>query len=484
MSRKIALALAPALVVLAILVALRASGPPASAAGATAVSASLDHTCAVTAAGGAKCWGSNNFGQLGDGSTMPRTAPVDVSSLTSGVVAISAGEYHTCALLTSGGVKCWGGNYKGQLGDGSMLDSHTPVDVMTLSSGVTAIAAGGNHTCARTSTGGAKCWGDNADGQLGGPASDDCDPGPLVDPCSKTPQNVSGLTSGVAGIAAGRYHTCALTSGGGVKCWGHNFLGQVGNGSSPGYVTLPANVSGLSSGVASIDLGAFHTCAVTTGGAAKCWGTNVDGQLGDGTTTMRNTPVAVSGLDSGVTGISGGRYHSCASMAAGGVKCWGANGSGQLGDGTMDAHLTPTDVQGLSGVKASLATGWRHSCALPYSGALQCWGANGTGQVGSGAPADQLSPVAVTGLGAKELPTPTPTNTPTPPPPCPGDVTGDLVVTVTDIAEVVAHFGHSEAADPAKWAAHEDARRDLNGDGAITAGDIALVVAEYGRVCS
>jgi hypothetical protein len=171
-------------------------------------------------------------------------------------------------------------------------------------------------------------------------------------------------------------------------------------------------------------------------------------------------------------------------MAAGGVKCWGANGSGQLGDGTLDAHLTPADAEGLSGAKASLTTGWRHSCALPYSGTVQCWGANGTGQVGDGSSMDRLAPVAVSGMGAKELPTPTPTNTPPPPPPCPGDVTGDLVVTVTDIAEVVAHFGHSQAADPAQWAAHDDARRDLNGDGAITAGDIALVVAEYGSVCS
>ena len=507
MPRKIALALAPALIMLALLVALRAGGPPASAAGATAVSASLDHTCAVTAAGGAKCWGSNNFGQLGDGTIMPRTVPVDVSGLTSGVAAISAGEYHTCALLTSGGVKCWGGNFKGQLGDGTMLDSHAPVDVMTLSSGVTAIAAGGNHTCARTSAGGAKCWGDNVDAQLGD--------GTFAD--RLTPTDVSGLTVGVATVAAGRYHTCALTTGGGVKCWGHNFLGQVGNGSSPGYVMLPANVTGLSSGVASIDLGAFHTCAVTTGGAAKCWGTNVNGQLGDGTTTMRSTPVAVSGLGASVTGISGGRYHSCASMAAGGVKCWGGNDSGQLGVSSttelcgtppQPCSTTPADVQDLAGVKASLGTGWHHSCALPYSGVLQCWGANGTGQLGDGSGMDRLAPVAVSGMGAKELPTPTetltptetptptvtltpsstatptPTNTPTPPPPCPGDITGDLVVTVTDIAEVVAHFGHSQAADPSKWAAHEDARRDLNGDGAITAGDIALVVAEYGSVCS
>jgi hypothetical protein len=214
-------------------------------------------------------------------------------------------------------------------------------------------------------------------------------------------------------------------------------------------------------------------------------------------------------------------------MAVGGVKCWGSNSFGQLGDGTTDEHLVPVDADGLTGAKASISAGWHHACALPYSGTLQCWGANGTGQLGvtnAGDACDvnppnppepcSTTPVAVSGLAPKELPTltvtptptttftptitstptitltPTQTSTPTvtptatPPPPCPGDITGDLAVTITDVAEVVAHFGHSESADPAKWAAHDDARRDLNGDGAITAGDIALVVAVYGQVCS
>jgi hypothetical protein len=278
-----------------------------------------------------------------------------------------------------------------------------------------------------------------------------------------------------------------------MKCWGLNTLGQVGNGSPAFYILSPVNVSGLTIGVASADLGAFHTCAVTTGGAAKCWGTNADGQLGDGTTTMRTTPVPVSGLTSGVSGIAGGRYHTCAAMTAGGVKCWGRNDRGQLGVtsvaeqcGTIPepCSTTPADVQALAGAKAVVVAGWQHSCALPYSGPLQCWGANGVGQLGDGMIVDRSMPGAVSGFGSKDLPTPTVTLTPTPPPPCPGDVTGDRVVTVTDIAEVVAHFGHSESADPAKWAAHDDARRDLNHDGAITAGDIALVVAVYGQVCS
>lgn len=163
---------------------------------------------------------------------------------------------------------------------------------------LTQIAAGDDHTCALTTSGGVRCWGFNGEGQLGDGTTTD----------RSTPVDVVGLGGGVAAIAPGGSHTCALTTGGGVKCWGANFAGQLGDGTQAQRLT-PVNVSGLTSGVAAISAGEYHTCALTTGGGMKCWGYNTDGQLGDGTTTGRLIPTAVSGLAIGVVHIAVGKFH-------------------------------------------------------------------------------------------------------------------------------------------------------------------------------
>jgi hypothetical protein len=277
------------------------------------------HSCALTSAGGVKCWGANYGGALGDGTTSRHYAPVDVVGLSAGVEAVAAGYDASCALTSAGGVKCWGSNSLGQLGDGTTVDRLTPVDVVGLSSGVTAIAAGGVHGCALTSAGGVKCWGTNY---------------------GTTPVGIAGL-SGVTAITAGG-PICALTRAGGVRCLGGDPL-------------TPVDVPGLSTGVTAIAADVGHACALTSGGGVKCWGLNDHGQVGDGGVNDRPTPVDVSGLSRGVTAIAAGAFHSCAVLHTGGVKCWGANGVGQLGDRTYHRRLTPVDVAGFATGKASLA---------------------------------------------------------------------------------------------------------------------------------
>jgi alpha-tubulin suppressor-like RCC1 family protein len=306
-------------------------------------------SCALTSAGGVKCWGYNFYGQLGDGTRfISRYSPVAVSGLSSGVVAIAAARLHTCALTSAGAIKCWGDNDDGGLGDGSRTTRLTPVAVTGLSSGVVAITAGQGYSCALTSAGAVKCWGNNGGGQLGDGTRWD----------RLTPVAVSGLSSGVVAISASGGHTCALTSAGAVKCWGGNQYGELGDGTTT-YRETPVAVSGLSSGVAAISAGPSHTCALTVAGAVKCWGWNHYGQLGDGTTTDRLIPVAVSGLSSGVAAIAAGGAHTCATTSAGAAKCWGGNYRGSLGDGTNTDRHTPTLIPGFTTLvraRASLST--------------------------------------------------------------------------------------------------------------------------------
>jgi len=329
------------------------------ASSVVALTAGADHTCALTAVGAVGCWGANDRGELGDGTNIDRSYPVAVVGLERDVISISAREEHTCAVTATGAVKCWGTNWSGQLGDGTTgvgNDSAMPVDVVGLSGPVAAVASGGRHTCALLTTGTVQCWGANSSGQLGDGSTND----------RAAPADVAGLTD-VAAIASGYGHTCALTTGGGLNCWGSNSSGQLGattsetcgvlDGNELSCSTLAVAVAGLGTGAAAVAAGAGHTCAITTAGGLRCWGANDFGQIGDGTGWLaldRPEPVDVVGLSSGVSSVAPGVWHTCAVTLAGGVKCWGYNFKGRLGDGTEEQRLTPVDVVGFEGTTTVL----------------------------------------------------------------------------------------------------------------------------------
>lgn len=339
--------------------------------GVRQVAAGLGHTCVLTSTGGVKCWGHRSA--VGDNiaSTTDMRVAVDVVGLAGGVSAIAAGASHNCALLETGAVKCWGRNDNGQLGNNSVVLQRAPIDLMGLSNDASALALGGNHTCVLLTSGNVKCSGGNNHGQLGD--------GTTLD--KLVLGEVAGISDVVA-ISAGAAHTCALTSVGGVKCWGWNGYGQLGNGTITNSST-PVDVYGLSSGVIKIDAGATHTCAILIDGNAKCWGHNQYGKLGNGSTVQANLPVDVIGLGTTVTEVVAGTSHTCVLTSIGGVKCWGVNARGQLGNNSIGNSTIPVDAVGLTqGVVGLSSYDW-HSCATTNQNGIKCWGSNTYGQIGT-----------------------------------------------------------------------------------------------------
>ncbi len=341
------------------------------------------HTCARIVDGTVRCWGGNDQGQLGNGTTTSAALPVAVSGLTN-VVDLSAGGYHTCARLGDGTVRCWGFNAFGQLGNGTTTNALTPVAVSGLTNAAEIVAGGGYHTCARLGDGTVRCWGYNGNGQLGNGTTTS----------ASTPVVVSGLTT-AAELSVGWYHTCARLNDGTAKCWGWNIYGQLGNGTTTDAWT-PVTVSGLTT-VVEIGLGgSYHTCARLADGTVRCWGYNGSGQLGNGTFTSSSTPVAVSGLTTAVE-ISAGGDFACARLSGATVQCWGSNNFGQLGNGTTTYSMTPVSVSGLT-TAVELAVGGIHACARLGDGSLRCWGRNVEGQLGNGTWTRTMTPVTVSGL--------------------------------------------------------------------------------------
>jgi alpha-tubulin suppressor-like RCC1 family protein len=344
----------------------------------------LSYGCGLTTAGTAYCWGANAEGKLGDGTTTQRTAPTAVAGgLT--FTDITAGGQHSCALDPDGLAYCWGSNAYGQLGDGSTTDRLTPVAVVGGLS-YSAIAAGEQFTCAvQASTGLLYCWGRNTYGQLGdGTTTDRATLGPV--------EGVEGLVFGSVSAAIGQ-HACAVTTDGDGYCWGRNTNGQLGDGTSTNQLTPVAISGGLTFSMISATANE-HTCGVTTGGQAWCWGWNNYGEVGDGTTTKRLAPVAVSGGLTFATVSGGANGFTCGLTTAGAGYCWGLNNVGQLGDGTTTARLTPVAVAG--GLTfLQLSAGFAHVSAVATGGTGYAWGANTQGQLGDGTTTNRNVPTAL-----------------------------------------------------------------------------------------
>ncbi len=275
--------------------------------------------------GGVKCWGLD-YGLV----------PVDVPDLGSGAAVLSVGGFHACVIMTTGAARCWGNNPFGQLGDGTTTASSVPVTVTEMTSGTLAIAAGTDHTCAVIGSGGVRCWGNGARGALGNNN---------LNSQQANPTDVIGISSGATALAAGNDNSCALVSGL-ARCWGYNGSGSLGDGTRVQRNT-PVAVAGLPAGMTQLyTAGAFasHICAIDSNGGAFCWGANYSAQVGDGTQADRLAGTPVSGLSSGVTQIVGGAGHTCALITAGAVKCWGSRLDGQVGDGTFGYSVVPVYV--------------------------------------------------------------------------------------------------------------------------------------------
>ena len=347
-------------------------------------------TCAVATGGAAKCWGNNSNGALGDGGTTSSSSPVGVSGLGSGVVAISTGHYHTCAALSSGAVKCWGYNADGQLGNETNDASVEPVNVTGITNAVD-VEVGESYSCALLSDGAVKCWGVNGFGNLGNNSTIN----------SNVPVNVNNV-SNATGISAGGTHTCVVLSDGGVKCWGSGNDGALGNGATD-YQPEPVSVTGITTATA-VSAGDEHSCALLSNGTIQCWGRNIFGGLGDDTTDSTTAPGNIVSGISDATAIASGGAFACALLSDGAVKCWGGNRFGSLGNGTTDNSLTPVPVSGITNAIAIEAGGFRvtssvkgHACAILSDGSMECWGQNNYGCLGDGTTSNASSPVPVSG---------------------------------------------------------------------------------------
>ncbi len=320
-----------------------------------------------------------------------RHDPMLMDGFHTGTSDVVIGNMYACVLKIDGTVWCWGSNSVGQLGNGTLVDSTIPVTVTGLSS-VVQISGNTSHTCVTKNDGSAWCWGNNGFGKLGDGTTSN----------RSTPVQVSGMTSGVAEIMAGQLHSCLRRTSGAAFCWGRNINGMVGDGTTVDRF-LPTAVSGMSSGCKSISAGGYQSCAVKTDGSAWCWGTNSFGELGSAGGN-KSVPTAVSGFGSNTDKISAGMDKTCAIKIDGSAWCWGRNTYGELGNGTTTSSYVPTLVSGMATgvgqIKPSMA--W-HTCLIKIDGLVWCFGYNGYRELGDGTTVSSNVPVSIIPTGDLEM---------------------------------------------------------------------------------
>jgi alpha-tubulin suppressor-like RCC1 family protein len=351
--------------------------PDAPMPGAAVVVASggfSSNWCAVTSSGDVECWGNNESGELGDGTTVFSASPVKVKGLKGPAASVSIGLGTACALMKDGSVFCWGPGPDGELGDGEKTPfSASPVPVSGLDSHVTAISSGFYSACA-VKAGAALCWGFGGYALLGNDQMAD----------AVVPAPVKGLDRGVTSVSVGTSAACAVKDGA-VLCWGgFDGLGDVGDGTRNGSYT-PVPVRGLTSGVVSVSVGGGFACALTEAGGVHCWGNGTLGCLGNGQVAVSLVPVQVKGLESGVSAVSAGSFSAAALRRDGSVVTWGYAADGELGNGERVFHegvgigiggrssSVPVEVKGLSGPAVSVSTG-EAPCVATRTGSVECWG--------------------------------------------------------------------------------------------------------------
>jgi alpha-tubulin suppressor-like RCC1 family protein len=370
------------------------------------------HTCALRADGEILCWGWNDDGQLGDGTTTDRAAPVTVAGITN-AVQVTAGEEFTCARLTTGGVKCWGSDANGQLGNGTGASSTKPVDVSAgqtgsgALAGVAFIASGQQHTCAildAAHAGHLVCWGNGGSGRLGDAAAT-TRTAPVYthsvgNAAACTAADPSGCLDQIGAVALGDDSTIAVQKGGAASAWGNNASDQLATGAASQF---PARMHGLASAGTFDDaeyvaMGTLHGCAVRKSGQPVCWGEDDNGRTGDndGVNVNLSAPTPVAGA-SGYAQVDAGDVYSCGLLAGGNVRCWGSSAQGEVGDGTVTQRATPTDVGGGRGF-VEVDAGVSHSCGVTGAGDVYCWGYDVNGALGIGSTEERWTPSKIAGL--------------------------------------------------------------------------------------